>query len=126
MSPFASISPRVGVRNFRAARFDFASFLFTGLTGLATLLILAILGVILTNIVVHGLPGFSWHFVSTIPKKDFFDPATTGVLPMIVGTTIRVFVMTIFVLPVGVVTAVYLAEYAPSTSLLTRIIRAAE
>ncbi len=44
---------------------------------------------------------------------------------MIVGTTIRVFVMTIFVIPVGVITAIYLTEYAPNTSLVTRVIRAA-
>lgn len=114
-----------GVRKFKAERFDYASFFFSGLTGLATLLILAILAVILGNIVLHGLPSFSWRFVSTIPKKDFFDPATTGVLPMIIGTTIRVFVMTLFVLPVGVITAIYLTEYAPGTSPVTRIIRAA-
>jgi phosphate transport system permease protein len=125
MSPSASTKPTVRGRSFRAERFDYPSFFFSGLTGLATLLILAILAVILVNIVANGLPGLSWHFVSTIPKKDFFDPATTGVLPMIVGTTIRVFVMTIFVLPVGVITAIYLTEYAPSMSLVTRIIRAA-
>ncbi len=118
-------SPSSEVRRFKSERFDYASFLFSGLTGAATLLILAILAVILFNIVLNGLPAFSWHFVSTIPKKDFFDPATTGVLPMIIGTTIRVFVMTIFVLPVGVITAIYLTEYAPNTALLTRIIRAA-
>ena len=111
--------------HFRTKEFRFSSFFFTGLTGLATFLILAILAVILTNIVIHGLPGLSWRFVSTIPKKDVFDPATTGILPMIVGTTIRVIVMTIFVLPVGVITAVYLTEYAPNTSPVTRIIRAA-
>jgi phosphate transport system permease protein len=111
--------------NFRTRKFDFVSFFFSGLTGLATLLILAILAVILGNIIINGWPNLTWHFVSTIPKKDFFDPATTGVLPMIIGTTIRVFVMTIFVLPIGVITAVYLTEYAPTHSLVTRIIRAA-
>jgi len=34
-------------------------------------------------------------------------------------------VMTIFVIPVGVITAIYLTEYAANTSLITRIIRAA-
>jgi len=58
-------------------------------------------------------------------EKDFFDAETTGVLPMIVGTTIRVFVMTIFVIPIGVITAIYLTEYAPNTSPITRIIRGA-
>ena len=120
-----SLESRILGRSFRAERFDFASFFFSGLTGLATLLILAILGVILLNIALNGLPGLSWRFVSTIPKKDFFDLETTGVLPMIVGTTIRVFVMTIFVIPVGVITAIYLTEYAPNASPVTRIIRAA-
>ena len=112
-------------KNFRTDKFDFASFFFTGLTGLATLFIIGILAVILGNIVWNGWNGISWHFVSTIPTKDFFDAKTTGVLPMIVGTAFRVIVMTIFVIPVGVITAVYLTEYASTTSIITRIIRAA-
>jgi len=112
-------------RHFQAERFDFASFFFSGLTGLATFLILAILAVILGNILINGWSGLSWRFISTIPRKDFFDPATTGVLPMIIGTTFRVFVMTIFVIPVGVITAIYLTEYAHNTSILTRVIRGA-
>jgi len=111
--------------DFKAKEFRFGSFFFTGLTGLATFLILAILAVVLVNVVYHGWPGLSWRFVSTIPKKDVFDPATTGILPMIVGTSIRVILMTIFVVPVGVITAVYLTEYAVTTSPITRIIRAA-
>ncbi len=112
-------------RHFRAERFDFGSFFFSGLTGLATLLILGILATILLNIIVNGWSAISWHFVSTIPKKDFFDANTTGVLPMIVGTSFRVIMMTIFVIPVGVITAIYLTEYAANTSIITRIIRAA-
>ncbi len=112
-------------KDFRAKEFRYSSFFFTGITGLATYLIVALLGVVLVNIIIHGWPGLSWRFVSTIPKKDVFDPATTGILPMIVGTTIRVVVMTVFVLPVGVITAVYLTEYAHNTSVMTRIIRTA-
>ncbi len=112
-------------KNFRTDKFDFWSFFFSGLTGLATLFIIGILAVILGNIVWNGWTGISWHFVSTIPTKDFFDVKTTGVLPMIVGTAFRVIVMTIFVIPVGVITAIYLTEYASNTSIITRIIRAA-
>lgn len=112
-------------RHFRSERFDFGSFFFSGLTGLATLLILAILAVILGNILINGWSGLSWRFVSTIPKKDFFNQETTGVLPMIVGTTFRVLVMTIFVIPIGVITAVYLTEYADNTAASTRVIRGA-
>jgi phosphate transport system permease protein len=112
-------------KSFRTEKFDFWSFFFSGLTGLATLFILGILATILLNILVNGWSAISWHFVSTIPKKDFFDANTTGVLPMIVGTAFRVIVMTIFVIPVGVITAIYLTEYAANTSIITRIIRAA-
>ncbi len=111
-------------RGFRAEKFDFPSFFFSGLTGLATLFIIGILATILVNIIYNGWSSLSFHFVSTIPT-DLFNMKTTGILPMIVGTTIRVFVMTIFVIPVGVITAIYLTEYASSTSITTRIIRAA-
>jgi phosphate transport system permease protein len=47
------------------------------------------------------------------------------VFPMIFGTAARVILMTIFVIPVGVITAVYLTEYAHPRSLSTRIIRGA-
>jgi len=111
--------------DFRTKQFRAGSFFFTGLTGLATVLILAILAIILTDVIFNGWRTLSWHFVSSIPTKDFFDRHTTGVLPMIIGTASRVIVMTVFVLPVGVITAVYLTEYAPNSSMVTRIIRAA-
>ncbi len=117
--------PRAHGRHFRSQAVDFGSFFFTGVTGLATLLILAILATILIYVIAQGWHGLSWRFVSTIPEKNFFDPASTGVLPMIVGTTIRVIVMTFFVIPVGVITATYLTEYAQTTSPLTRVIRGA-
>jgi phosphate transport system permease protein len=44
---------------------------------------------------------------------------------MIFGTVALVFLMTLCVVPVGVITAVYLTEYARRTSLVTRIIRGA-
>ena len=111
--------------SFKTRQFDFISFFFTGLTGLATLLILGILAVILGNILWNGIGGLSWRFVSTIPEKDFFEPATAAVLPMIIGTSSRVILMTIFVIPVGVITAIYLTEYAHNTSTFTRMIRGA-
>lgn len=111
--------------SFKTRQFDYISFFFTGVTGLATMLILGILAVILGNILWQGFGGLSWRFVSTIPEKDFFEPATAAVLPMIIGTSARVILMTIFVIPIGVVTAIYLTEYAHNTSAFTRMIRGA-
>ncbi len=95
------------------------------LTGLATLVLLSFLGVLLMTILSKGVPAFSWRFVSTVPRRDFFDVNSAAILPMIVGTTLRVLIMTVFVMPFGVVTAVYLSEYADPTSPFTRGIRSA-
>jgi phosphate transport system permease protein len=111
--------------SFRRGNFNWPSFFFTGLTGAATFLILAILAVILGNIIFNGASHFTWRFLSGGTERDMFSVQNAGVLPMIVGTTIRVVLMTLFVVPVGVVTAIYLTEYAHSTSITTRIIRGA-
>ncbi|HTH45928.1 MAG TPA: phosphate ABC transporter permease PstA [Candidatus Limnocylindria bacterium] len=123
LAPSPSVAPVK--RRFIRHKFDIGSAFFTSLTGLATLAILAFLVAILTNILVNGLPGLSWRFVSTIPRKDFFEPESAAVLSMIIGTTIRVLVMTVFVIPIGVITAVYLTEYATAGSPYTRVVRVA-
>jgi phosphate transport system permease protein len=101
-----------------------SSVFFTGLTGLATFLILAILAVILGNVLWQGWSQFSWSFV-TGSGSDIFDVKHAGIFPMMFGTAARVILMTIFVLPVGVITAIYLTEYAPAGSRVTRVIRGA-
>lgn len=101
------------------------SFFCTGLTGAATILILAILAVILVNIAWHGAGGLSPRFIFGSADRDMFDPAKAGVGPMVFGTAARVILMTLFVIPIGVATAIYLTEYARGTSWWTRVIRGA-
>ena len=110
---------------FQRHKFDYVSFFCTGLTGAATFLILAILAVIICNVVFHGWSSFSWRFLTGGTERDMFSVENAGILPMIVGTAVRVILMTIFVVPIGVITAIYLTEYAHTTSLFTRIIRGA-
>ena len=113
--------------SFQSSNLALDSRFFTGVTGLATALILGLLAVLLGNIIFHGAPGLSWHFISSGvgPDQDMFDVNRAGVLPMIVGTAARVILMTLFVIPVGVITAIYLTEYAHKTSFFTRVIRGA-
>jgi phosphate transport system permease protein len=106
-------------------RRDFGSLFFTGLTGMTCVVILGLLAMILGDILIHGAPGLSWRFITTDTSKDMFDIEKAGIMPMLVGTTMRVLLMTVFVMPVGVITAIYLTEYASPKSPLTRIIRAA-
>ena len=111
--------------DFRRSQVNVSSVFFSGLTGLATLIIMALLVIILGNIFYHGWAGFSWGFITRGTEKDMFDVKNAGVYPMIFGTAARVIIMTIFVIPIGVVTAIYLTEYARPGSLVVRIIRGA-
>jgi len=101
------------------------STLFSGLTALATYLILAILLLILGHLIWAGRSVFDWRFLTTGTDADMFDIQTAGILPMVVGTTARVMVMTLFVMPAGIITALYLGEFTHAHSRLARLIRGA-
>lgn len=110
---------------FKRSGQDPWSVIFTWSSGAAALIILGILLVILGDILWLGAGGLSWRFLSSGTEQDMFDPEKAGILPMIIGTTARVFLMTLFVMPVGVITAVYLTEYSSESSWTTRVIRGA-
>ena len=93
---------------------------FSGLTLLATLIIFAILFVIIGNVVLHGHKIISWEFITKAPREGM---TAGGIFPAIFGTVALVILMIIAVLPVGVMTAIYLHEYAKPESVLTRTIR---
>jgi phosphate transport system permease protein len=101
------------------------SVLGTGLTGAATALIVLLLLVILAYIAWQGRSAFSFRFLFSSDPGDPTDPRTVGLLPMILGTTARVLLMTVFVLPAGVITAIYLAEYTQPHHRLARLLRTA-
>jgi phosphate transport system permease protein len=119
------VAQNIPLLDLRRKKMHWPSIFFSGLTCLATLLILAILAVILGNIVINGWHHFNWRFLTGGTERDMFSVDNAGILPMIFGTSVRVLLMTLFVVPVGVITAIYLTEYAHATSIFTRIIRGA-
>jgi phosphate transport system permease protein len=112
-------------RSLHKQGFSWSSFFGSGLTGVATYLIIAILFVIVGYITVQGWPNLTWTFITTGVDQGMFTVGKSGVLPMIVGTVAKVILMTIFVIPVGVITAIYMTEYAHTRSLTIRFIRGA-
>ncbi len=69
----------------------------------------------------RGLPGISWEFLTQSPSNMMREG---GIMPAIVGTIYLVIGTTAFALPLGVLAAIYLSEYArPGT--FTRLIRLA-
>lgn len=99
--------------------------LFRGALLLATVTLIGMLIVILGNILWHGAGQLSLRFIFGGTREGMFDAQKAGVFPMIFGTVALVVLMTLGVGPVGVLTAIYLTEYARARSLMTRIIRGA-
>jgi phosphate transport system permease protein len=88
----------------------------------AVVSIVAMIAIVLGNIAWHGAPGVTWTFLTHAPEQGM---TAGGVFPAIFGTVALVLLMTIAVMPVGVATAIYLAEYARPDALVTRGIRLA-
>jgi len=88
---------------------------------LATLLIVIPVGLIIVIIIQKGLPAINWQFLSDIPRQGM---RAGGIFPAIVGTLYLVIGAIIFALPIGLLAAIYLSEYAKD-NLLTRIVKLA-
>ena len=106
----------------RAGRSRVGDIALTVASGAAILMVLLILVVILGDVVLHGASRLSLKFFFTAPQQGMTEG---GIFPALVGTLAMVLLMTVAVVPVGVATAIYLREYAPPTSLLTRGVRIA-
>ncbi len=91
--------------------------LFVGLTGLAVLLIVMVLGILFGNIVINGWARVTWDFLSANPESGMTEG---GIFPAIFGTVLLVLLMTVFAIPLGVGVAIYFSEYADRGSWLYR------
>lgn len=87
----------------------------------ATYSVVAIVGYILVDIIIKGLPTLSWEFITGFPRRS---GAEGGILPAIVGTIYLVSGAIIVALPLGMASAIYLAEYA-SHGRFTQVVRLA-
>ncbi len=87
----------------------------------ATLLIIVPIGLIMVIIMQKGLPAINWQFLSDVPRQGM---RAGGIFPAIIGTVYLVTGAIIFALPVGLLAAIYLSEYAKD-NFLTRMIKLA-
>jgi len=85
----------------------------------STLLIVLPVGFIVMEIIIKGLPAINWQFLSDMPRQGM---RAGGIFPAIVGTLYLVTGAIIFALPIGILAAIYLSEYAKD-NLLNRMIK---
>ena len=91
---------------------------FSVLGGITLLIVVPIILVIL-YIVINGAGAISWQFLTQAPRSGM---KAGGIFPAIVGTILLVLGTMLFSLPLGVLSAIYLVEYARD-DLFTRMIK---
>ena len=87
--------------------------------GTATLLTVVVLLFVVAFVLIKGLPGVTWDFLSSAPKEMGKEG---GILPTLVGTVLLPLLAIGIAMPLGVGTAIYLTEYTRETS-MTRALR---
>jgi phosphate transport system permease protein len=79
------------------------------LLGVAALFVIIPVVLILAILVQRGWPAISWQFLTEMPRMGM---RAGGIFPAIMGTLCLVAVAISVALPLGVLTAIYLVEYA--------------
>lgn len=88
---------------------------------LITLFVLTPVVVVLWIIFKNGISAISWDFLTSMPEQGM---RSGGIFPAILGTLYLVVGATLFSLPLGILAAIYLTEYAKE-NMLTRLINLA-
>ncbi len=87
--------------------------------GLITLLVVAPIILTILYIVKNGYSAMSWEFISQSPRSGMKEG---GISPAVVGTILLVIGTMLFSLPLGILSAIYLVEYAKDNT-FTRLIK---
>jgi phosphate transport system permease protein len=77
----------------------------------AAVIAVAVLGIVVFSVVRKGAPALSIDFLTKNPPT--FGGSSGGIAPAIVGTAIIVAIATAIAMPLGVLIALYLTEFAP-------------
>jgi phosphate transport system permease protein len=77
--------------------------------GLATLLVVMPILLIIFYIARNGIGAISWEFITQVPRNGMREG---GIFPAIVGTMLLVGGTMLFSVPLGILSAIYLVEYA--------------
>lgn len=87
--------------------------------GLVTLLVVIPILMIIFYIVKNSIGAISWEFITQSPRNGMKEG---GIFPAIVGTIVLIVGTMLFSLPLGVLSAVYLVEYAKD-NFFTRLVK---
>jgi phosphate transport system permease protein len=107
--------------SLQGRRFDVAGAVFAGALLFSLLFTLALLGILIGDQLTRGGPVILDRGTDLLTSNLSSKPANAGLLQGLIGTALLVAIVSLVAFPIGILTAVYLEEYA-SPNLLTRFI----
>lgn len=121
MTTSQSVAAGTVAYSLRRSRIDIAGIVFSGALILSLLFTLAVLAVLIGDQLGRGLPVIGERGADFLTSNLSSRPQSAGVLQGIIGTAMLALMVSLLAFPIGILTAVYLEEYAPPNA-LTRII----
>ena len=121
MSTTQAVTNATVAGSLRGKRIDVVGYVFTGLLLLSLLFTLAIVAVLVGDQLQRGMPVFLERGLDFVTSPLSSRPDRAGVIQGIVGTAMLGVMVALLAFPVGILTAVYLEEYAPANR-VTRFI----
>jgi phosphate transport system permease protein len=100
---------------------NWRSVIFEGILLLSLLVSLAILFTLIADVVQRGLPVLQERGAEFLTSPSSSRASRAGIVQGLFGTLMMAVVVALFAFPIGILTAVYLEEYAPDNR-LTRFI----
>ncbi|HET7167903.1 MAG TPA: phosphate ABC transporter permease PstA [Candidatus Limnocylindrales bacterium] len=121
MSTTQAVTSATVARSLRGKRVDVVGYVFTAVLLFSLLFTLAILAVLVGDQLQRGVPVFLERGGDFLTSPLSSRPDRAGVIQGIVGTAMLGVMVALLAFPVGILTAVYLEEYAPANA-VTRFI----
>lgn len=90
-----------------------------GIISILSFSVVAILIAILSFIIIKGIGVINWEFLTSFPSNGMTEG---GIFPAIVGTFLLILGSSLFAFPVGIMSGIYMNEYAPK-GVVVRFIR---
>ena len=108
-------------RSLRSQGTDVAGLAFAGALLLALLFSLAVLAILVGDQLLRGVPVFAERGTGVLTSSLASNPARAGLEQGLIGTALIAVIVGLIAFPIGILTAVYLEEYA-ADNLVARFI----
>ena len=116
-----SIAASAARGSLRSGRADVAGMVFAGALLLSLLFSLAVLAILVGDQLIRGLPVFAERGTGVLTSSLASNPARAGLAQGLVGSALLAVIVALLAFPIGILTAVYLEEYA-ADNLMARFI----